>query len=169
MLIEHKFSIDLHDPDVPARIRVKQGDAMTHALMIGLFEDGQPWMIPGDAKPVIRWFACNPTSGETARGIYDTLPNGDSAWNGTQNQLEVLTVPHMFAMPGVVQADVAFVKGDKILATCNFEFCVHHAPADGTEPEAQNFYKVATLEQINQAISDLEQEVSELKQMVTQR
>lgn len=163
MLINHVLSLDLRNPTVPERIHVKQGDAMTHGLQVNLFDGGEPWPIPAEAAPVVRWFACDPESGETARGIYDTLPGGGQAWTAAENQLELMTVPQMFLLPGVVQADVAFVAGDNILATASFEFYVNRAPADGTEAEAQSYYKVATLAQINEAMEALERSLSELE------
>lgn len=180
MMITHNLSLDMMNPGSPARIQVKQGDTLTHSLRILLYADGEAWPIPEEATPVVRWFACDPGSGESARGIYDTLPDGVHAWNYTENQLDLLTVPHMFALAGIVQMDVVFVAGEKTLATFNFEFYVNPAPVNGTEAEAQDFYKVATLDQINEAIAamqslvaaqdeiiaNLEHDVSELKSIV---
>lgn len=173
MMLTHNLTLDLLKPETPERIQVKQGDTLTHSLRLLLLADGEAWPIPAEVTPVVRWFAFDPDSGESARGIYDTLPDGTHAWNFAENQLDLLTVPQMFALPGVVQTDVVFVAGEKTLATVNFEFYVNRAPADGTEPEAQSFYQVATLEQINEAftafgeiISHLEHEILELKEIV---
>ena len=163
MLINHELTLDLRNPTQQERITVKQWDTLTHGLQITLFDNGEPWPIPAEATPVVRWFACDPESGETARGIYDTLPGGGQAWTAAENQLELLTVPQMFVLPGIVQADVAFVAGEKTLATANFEFYVNRAPADGTEPEVQSYYKVATLDQINEAIEAVQRTQAELE------
>jgi hypothetical protein len=157
MQITHKIALDMMRPEIPPRIQVKQGDSMTRALEITLFCDGEPWIISGDVTPLVRWRACDPGTGETVCGIYDTLPNGIHAWNYTQNQLVLILAPQMFSLPGLVQADVVLVNGEKTLATFNFEFYVNQAPANGTEPQALNYYKVATLEQINQAIAALQE------------
>lgn len=157
MLITHKIALDMMRPETPPRIHVKQGDAMTRSLEVTLFCDGEPWLIPGNVTPLVRWRACEPGSGEAACGIFDTLPSGGPAWNYSQNQLDLVLVPQMFALPGLVQADVALVNGEKTLATFNFEFYVNQAPANGTEPQAMNYYKVVTLEQINQAIGALQE------------
>ena len=180
MLITHKIALDMMRPETPTRIQVKQGDTLTRALEVTLFCDGEPWLIPGDATPLVRWRACEPGSGEAACGIYDTLPNGNHAWNCSQNQLDLILAPQMFALPGLVQADVVLVNGENTLGTFNFEFYVNQAPVDGTEPRIQDYYKVATLEQINNAITalqegqahgdwllaNLEHEVEELKRIV---
>lgn len=154
MQMTHVIPIDMRNPGTPTRISVKQGDAMTHIVVLRLLDNDDPWQVPTHASPVIRWFACDPSSGETARGLYDTLPDGTSAWGAEANQLTVRTVPQMFAMPGIVQADVAFVYGENVRTTFNFEFYVHPAPVNGTEPEVQDYYKVATLDQINAFVTD---------------
>ena len=180
MLITNKLSLDLMEANTPERIQVKQGDTLSRCLEIQLFSGGEAWDIPAEVTPLVRWSACDPDTGETASGIYDTLPSGSVAWNYAENQLDLMLVPQMFALPGLVQADVAMVQGEKTLATFNFEFYVNHAPANGTEAQAQSWYKVASLEQINAAITalqewqavmdeqfaNLEHEVFELKKIV---
>lgn len=156
MMIVHNLSLDMMRPSNPERIQVKQGDTMSRSLELQLFCDGEPWLIPGEATPLVRWRATDPDTGETAAGVYDTLPNGSHAWNAAQNQLDLVLTPQMFLRPGLVQADVVLVTPDRTLATFNFEFYVNRSPVEGTEPQAENFYKVFTLEQINKTITELE-------------
>lgn len=182
MLITHKLSLDLQQPGTPVRFPVKQGDTLSRTIEILLFADGEAWPIPAGVTPLVRWAASDPDTGASASGIYDTLPDGGHAWNYTENQLDLVLAPQMFALPGLVRADVALVQEDRVLSTFDFEFYVHRAPADGTEPEAQSYYKMATLEQINAAItalqewqagaerllSHLEQQVDELNRIVNE-
>ena len=182
MLITHKLSLDLMEPNTPERIQVKQGDTLSRCLEIQLFSGGEAWLIPEDVTPLVRWSACDPDTGETAGGVYDTLPSGSAAWNYAENQLDLMLVPQMFALPGLVQADVAMVQGEKTLATFNFEFYVNRSPVNSTEAQAQSWYKLASLEQINAAIAalqewqtsmdqlfaNLEHEVFELKEIVNE-
>ncbi len=156
MQIVHKLSLDLLQPDTPARIQVKQGDALSRSLEIQLFSGGEPWLIPADVIPLVRWSASDPDTGAAVSGIYDTLPDGTHAWNYSQNQIDLLLVPQMFAFPGLVTADVALVQGSKVLSTFVFEFYVNRGAASGTSAQAQSYYKVATLEQINAAIGGLQ-------------
>jgi hypothetical protein len=180
MMLNHTLILDLMNPATPDRITVKQGDALTHSLTIQLLSEGEAWPIPAGVTPVVRWFAFDPDTGESARGIFDTLPDGSAAWNCAQNQLDLVLVPQMFALPGIVQADVAFTQGDKTLATANFEFYVNRVPVNGTEPRVQDYYKVVSLEQLNEVLAaldtwkaetdrllaHLEQEVDHLKGML---
>ena len=157
MLITHKLSLDLMQPGIPQRIQVKQGDTLSRCLEITLFSGGEVWPIPGGVTPLIRWRACDLNSGKTAAGIFDTLPSGSPAWNYTQNQLDLVLVPQMFALPGVVRCDVVLVQKDKTLATFDFEFYVNRAAAEGTEPQMSDYYKIATLDQINAAFAGLQE------------
>lgn len=164
MLITHKFSLDFQKPETPVRIQVKQGDSRARALEILLFDSGEAWNIPAGVTPLVRWAACDPDTGASASGIYDTLPWGGNAWNYTGNQLDLIPVPQMFALPGLVQADVALVQDSKVLATFNFEFYVNRAPVSGTQPEVQDYYKVSTLEQLNTELIHLETLITELRE-----
>ena len=135
MILDHSISVDLLRPVIPPRIQVKQGDTLAHGVTILLFANGAPWDIPQNTIPVIRWFAFDPATGESAQGTYDTLPNGVHAWQYSHNELNLVMKPGMFDMPGLVQADVALTVGETVLATCNFEFYVNPSPANGTEAD----------------------------------
>ena len=156
-MITHNISLDMLEPGIPPRIQVKQGDSMSRNVRITLLAGGEPWPVPEGAEPLIRYFAQDPESGEPIRGLYDTLPTGDPAWSCGENQLDILTVPQMFAVPGIVQTDVALRVDADTIATFNFEFYVNQAPANGTEPQAQDYYKIFTLEQLNSAITALQE------------
>ena len=182
MIITHTLSLDMMQPQIPERIHVKQGDIYSRALEILLFCGGEPFPLDEDVNPILRWFACNPDTGESADGICDTLPDGNHVFQVYENQLIAVLPPQMLALPGPVQADLLLVSPEKTLATFNFEFYVNPAPVDGSTPEAGSFYKVATLEQINAAITNLqtrqasldriilnlEQEISDLKQEISE-
>ena len=149
MKIVHEISLDLVDQAEVPRIRVKQGDTYTRQVALCLTADGEPWTIPDDASAVIRYRFCGTGPADTAQGIYDTLPDGTLAWEAADNTVTVTLVPQITAQYGTVQADVAFIQGDGILATCNFEIYVNQSPATGAETEAQSYYNVITLDQIN--------------------
>ena len=156
MHIAHKLSLDLMEKAAPARIQVKQGDTLSRSLEISLFSGGESWPIPTGVVPLIRWAVSDPNTGETASGIYDTLPGGSPAWNYAENQLDLIPVPQMFALPGLVRCDVLLVQGDKTLATFDFEIYVNRSPVDGCETQVQDWYKLSSLEQINEAIAALQ-------------
>lgn len=155
MLVKHVVQIDMLCPGEPPRIHAKQGESLTRTVEVQLFADGEAWEIPRDAKPVIRYFAHSLEGGEDTKGIYDTLPNGAVAYQMDVNRIQFTTVPQMMAQHAVVMTDIAFILEEQIIATFNLEFYVNKAPTIGTEPEVQDYYRVATLDQINSALDEL--------------
>ena len=182
MTITHKISLDMLRPETPERIEVKQGDTYSRALEISLFCGGEPFVPDAEVTPLLRWCASDPDTGESASGICDTLPDGTHIFQICDNQLIAILPPQMLILPGLVQTDLVLVTPEKTLATFNFEFYVIPVPADGTAPEAGSFYKVASLDQINAAITalqtwqtstdellaHLEHEVFELKRIINE-
>lgn len=144
MVIVHEIDLDLQNSGQTPRIQVKQGEVFSRQVAIRLYAGGEPWQIPEGESVVIRYH------GPCGEGLYDTLPNGAAAWQAEGNILTVHLAPQMMTCHGVIQADVLFVHQDYVLATANFEIYVNLAPAAGTEPTAQNYYNVTTLEQINE-------------------
>ena len=157
MHIAHKLSLDLTEKAAPARIQVKQGDTLSRSLEVSLFADGEAWPIPAGVVPQIRWAVSDPITGQTASGIYDTLPSGAPAWNYTENQLDLIPVPQMFVLPGLVRCDVVLTQGEKTLATFDFEIYVNRVPTDGSKNQVQDWYKLSSLEQLNSAIAALQE------------
>lgn len=156
MIITHKISLDLLSTNMPERIEMKQGDTYSRALEITLFYGGEPLVLTEDVSPLLRWRVNNPDTGEYTTGICDTLPDGTHMFQISENQLIAILPPQMLSMPGLGRADLLLVYPEKTLATFYFEFYVNPAPVDGTEPDAESFYKLITLDQINAAISALQ-------------
>lgn len=150
MKIVHEISLDLVNQTEIPRIRVKQGDTYTHQVALNLTTNGESWTIPDGAAPVIRYKATDLDTMETVQGIYDTLADGIAAWEISGSSVTVTLVPQMTASYGTVQTDVAFILGEKVLATCTFEIYVNRSPSVGTETAAQSYYNVVTLAQINE-------------------
>lgn len=144
MFIVHEIELDLRNPGQVSRVQVKQGELFSRQVAIRLYAGGEPWQISKGDSVVIRYH------GPCGEGLYDTLPNGASAWQAEGNILTVHLTPQMMTCHGVIQVDVLFVHQDYVLATGNFEIYVNLAPATGTEPQAQNYYHVSTLDQINE-------------------
>lgn len=144
MFIVHEIELDLRNPGQMPRVQVKQGELFSRQIAIRLYAGGEPWQIPQGESVVIRYH------GPCGEGLYDTLPNGAVAWQAEGNILTVHLTPQMMTCHGVIQADVLFVHQDYVLATGSFEIYVNLAPTTGTEPQAQNYYHVSTLDQINE-------------------
>lgn len=149
MYINHDISIDMVNPGTAPRVYVKQGDVMSRNVRIHLFENGEPWMIPLDAIPVIRYRVYDPETQTQSTGIFDTVEDESLACVFEGNQMEVMPTGAMLAKPGLVTVDVTLLYEGRQLSTFDFEFYVNRAAADGTESQAQSYYRVTTLDAIN--------------------
>lgn len=154
MTITQKISLDMVRQGITPRIVVKQGDANSRAVEITLLENGQDWEIPAGASAAVRYRKTDGTS-----GMYDTMPDGTAAVTCAGNVMTVNLAPQMLTCPGPVKADVVLTSGTSFLATFDFQAEVARSPVDKATLESQNYYKVASLEQINAALEALNQKI----------
>ena len=166
MTITHEITLDLVSQERPPRIQAKQGEAFTRQVAITLLANGEPWVPPHGTPAVIRYHAHDADKGADTSGIYDTLPDGRTAWTVSENVITLTLIPQMLAAYGIVRVDVAFYAGDAVLATANFDIYVNQAPADGTRAEAGDYYRVSTLDALNAWIEEKEQQLEALAQTV---
>ena len=164
MLINHDITLDIVNPGPTPRIQVKQGDTYSRNIRIALTENGKPWTIPNKAQAVVRYRTHDPETLADTSGIFDLLEDGTYAYIFGDNLFELMPANAMMATPGLVTLDVAFLEKDHVLATFDFEIYVNRAPVSGTAPEAPlaNYYRVHTLEQINQELDKLKAAVEAL-------
>lgn len=164
MLLNHDINIDLVKPGETPRIHVKQGDTLSRNIRVFLFADGEAWPIPDGATAVIRYHAHDPETLTDSCGIFDTLEDGGIAYIYAENIFEVMPTAAMMAMPGLITLDVLLQYEDQKLGTFNFEIYVNRAPATGNEVTAQpgNYYRVATLDVINQEFDKLRAAITAL-------
>lgn len=149
MYINHDITIDLVNPAAPPRLQMKQGDVLSRNVRVYLLENGEPWKIPGTAQAVIRYHSYDPETQTRITGMFDELENGDLSYLISDNCFEVMPNAAMLAHPGLLTVDILLLYGGRALATFDFEIYVNRTAADGTEPEAQSYYRVSTLDAIN--------------------
>lgn len=162
MTILHKIDMDLTRGQEAPLLQANAGEAFTRQVAISLYADGVSWAIPEDASAVIRYQAHNQEGPDTTWGIYDTMPDGTAAWSAGENVLTLTLVPQMLASPGQVSVDVMLIQREKLLGTGCFRIYVNRAPADGTQAQAQGYYRVATLERINGELQRMDEHLLEL-------
>lgn len=162
MIITHEISIDLVNPDTTPRIYVKQGDAMSRNVLINLYANGTAWNVAAGTSVVIRYCARDADGLTVTHGLYDTMEDGSRAYIFSGNALEIMPISDMMAHPGLVTVDVLLAKGEKKLATFNFEIYVNRAPAEGSDAEAAGYYRVASLDTINAELDALRAAVTAL-------
>lgn len=159
MQLTHTIDIDLMNPGAPERIQAKQGESLSRRILLRLFADGASWAVPAGASPVIRYHIHDLEGGEDTNGIYDQFSDGSSACLVSENTILLIPLPQMFQKHCIVFLDVALCMDGITLATCNFEFYVNPAPADGTESAVQSYYRVTTLEQINTSLDAMQEQI----------
>ena len=150
MNITHKITLDLAARGATPRLPVKQGDAYTRTVEITLCSGGVAWTVPTEATvtALVRYRKADGTA-----GMYDTLPDGETpAVTWDSNVLTVNLAPQMLTCPGLTRCDVVLLNGTKMLATFDFHLAVEPSPVDNATLESQDYYKVASLAQINEAL-----------------
>jgi len=162
-VINHRINIDLTNPAPVPRIQIKQGDRGTHSVVISLYNNGKEWEVPDEGEPVLRYHVHDLSGGEDVKGVYDTLPDGSQAWAIGDNNVIFRLTDAMTARHSIVLADVVLRGEGKVLSTFSFELYVHRAPVDSAEPDLVDYYRVATLEQINQEFSEFHDLCSRLE------
>ena len=103
-------------------IEVSQWDVYTREIRLLLFEGKKVWNVPEDAKVVIRYQMPN-----GRRGVYDTLPNGKSAWRARANTLTLTLAPQLLTVPGTVSLYAGIYREEETLNTFEVEVCVRAA------------------------------------------
>lgn len=118
MKLIQKLTIDLaHRSRIPT-VDAIQGDT-ARALEISLMNGIHPWEIPYGAAIVIHYRCCDGSG-----GIYDTLPNGDSAFAVGGNTVTVQLAPQVCAVPGTTQLQVTVIHDGKQLSTFSIDLLV---------------------------------------------
>lgn len=150
--IKNKITLDLQNIDATPVVFAKQGDTGSRIVEITLTDNRMLWAIPAGVTILIRYRKAN-----GAAGMYDTLPDGKSAYtvDATHGCITITLAPQILAEPGSVRADITIISGAQVLAT--FDFCVQveRSPVDNATLESQDYYKIASLAQINGAIDNL--------------
>lgn len=153
MEITHKIELDFLKRSISPQIDVVQNDQNSRTVKIGLYAGGTPWEIPSGVSAVIRYSKPDNTS-----GLYDTMPDGSTAWVVSGNSLTVQLAPQVLTVPGVVMVSAALVSDANVLGTFSFRVNVDQDPAAG-DVISSDYYKYSTLSAINDAISALDAEM----------
>lgn len=134
----------------PQRIPAVEGDSNTRSVLLLLYDGGDRYSVPEDASVVVRYGKRDKTG-----GIYDTLPNGERAWEVTEKGLVVSLAPQMFTCPGVVEAQIQLRKGSQSLSTFTFELNVEKDPSRGLNPSKDYFnWYSATIDALKEYLGE---------------
>lgn len=155
------INIDLQRPSIIV-IHAKQFDALSRFAEIHLFSCGEPWSIDksnNDKKEYA--YAVQYRKPDGTKGLYDKLPDGEtdavteSLAPSGETVLRVRFAPQMFTVAGNVKCSVAIMQtGDGTkLQTCSFDVLVAASEVSGDE--SKDYYKMVTLEGLQNQIGDL--------------
>lgn len=156
------INIDLQRPSIIV-IHAKQFDALSRFAEIHLFSCGEPWSIDksnNDKKEYA--YAVQYRKPDGTKGLYDKLPDGEtdavteSLAPSGETVLRVRFAPQMFTVAGNVKCSVAIMQtGDGTkLQTCSFDVLVAASEVSGDE--SKDYYKMVSLEGLQNQIGDLD-------------
>lgn len=161
----HKIDLDLIRREPTPRLAMKTGDTCTRTLQISLFHDGTPWPVPQGASFLVRYRKADGTM-----GLYDTMPYDDApAVTAQDNQLTVSLAPQVLTCPGLTRCDVVMILGVQALATFDIHLAVEQGPVSDGDLESQDYYRVASLAQINAALAQIDLSIAFLNTALGQR
>lgn len=120
MIITSKLKLDLSQSSGPAFVDAVQCDQYSRNLELELYAGGTPWILPDGVAIVVRYSKSDGIGGE-----YDTLPNGETAWNLQGNVLTVALAPQVLTVAGPVTLSVMMILEEKILSTFGIVIHVH--------------------------------------------
>lgn len=148
MKIIHKLNMDLTRCSCTPIVSAVQGEGNTRTLIISLFDNSVAWNIPNDVTAALSF-----KKPDGLCGLYDKLPNGDTATSIDGSVVTVTLAPQVLTVPGEVTASVVFFDKDMDrLATFPFRIRVAVDPAGG-QHVSNEYYNYTTMAEVNEAVS----------------
>ena len=139
MVITHKLVMNLEGKERTPWIEVSQWDAYTRRIALRLFEGKRAWTIPDDVALVLHYQKPDGT-----KGAYDTLPNGERAWQVQENVLMLTLAPQVLTAAGMVMLQATLFREEAVLTTCIVEICVRAADKEHETDGASENYLMVT-------------------------
>ena len=130
MIVPHKITMDLARRAKEYRVEIMQDDQYSRELEITLKANTRPFVLPEGTTALI----CYRKKGNVG-GMYDTLPNGDSAWRISENVVIIDLTPQICSDAGEVMLAVQLCHEEKVLHT--FEICLNVQGEEVAQEEAR--------------------------------
>lgn len=125
-----KIVMDLARPGPTPCFYAVQGDSGSRRLSLELRCDGLPWAVPEGVQLLIRYRKPDGTG-----GTYDTLPDGQRAWEARDHILTVTLAPQVCAVSGKVAMELTLIRGLEQLTTFRIGVVVSGKLLDGEDSE----------------------------------
>ena len=126
MLLTKEVTMNLNFREKPIVLDVQQGDS-GRALMIHFAAGETAWEIPADADIILQYCCADGTG-----GIFDSLPDGTSAYSVDGETLTVCLIPQLCAVAGCTKLQVTILSSGMQISTFPVELRV----APQVSPEA---------------------------------
>lgn len=138
MTITHKINMDLVSKGIAPKFDMVQGDYCARQIEFRLFSNNAPWSIPEDALVMIRY-----RRPDKSVGVYNTLPDGKSAYAITgSNTLAITVAPEILIIPGCVVLVVSLSNREQEIST--FEVQIEVQPNLSSGPVLDGNYASVT-------------------------
>ncbi len=124
MIISHQLNAFLHK-NQEYRLDAVRGDT-GRGIALRLHGPQADWSVPQGTKAWLRFRKSDNTG-----GVYDTLPDGTSAWSFCDNVLSVALAPQVLSVAGEVELQVVLVCGTEELSTFTIYIDVQEDPTAG--------------------------------------
>lgn len=138
MKLIQKISMDFAFHGIPPRVYGKQDDSQSRIVQIDLFNQGEAWPVPSDAVLMVRY-----RTPKGAIGLYDTLPDGSTPFEVSENTVLVQLVDQIFAAAGAVECELRIISEGAGISTWTFLVDVERG-ASGDENISSDYINVLT-------------------------
>ena len=130
MKVTNIVNIDLSIRQNIPFVDAVQGDS-ARAIEFRLFDKGQPFNAPDGSAVLIRY-----KRPDGFGGVYDTLPNGETAYSISANKVTAVLSPTALGAPGEVDFQISILSGDDLISIFSLQIRVDKDPyIDSSEAE----------------------------------
>lgn len=136
MIVKHKITADITRHGVIPRIDAVQNDKYCRDLEIQLQTNGVAFTPPEGCSVLVRYKKEDRTG-----GIYDTLPDGTTAWSLSGDMLTVALAPQICTVAGSVEMAVSLLLGASEICCLVLQVDVH--PLPGITNSSESYFHVA--------------------------
>ena len=145
MIVTHKLNMDLVRRGITEVINAVQTDTYCRKVEITVTAGGVAVEFPEDVTVRGSYRKADGT-----RGIYDTMPDGQTAAGSVAGNVVTLSLaPQLLTAAGVAELAVQLISGEKLLNV--FPVAVDVAALPGFGGKSENYYSISGLPQITEA------------------
>ena len=145
MIVTHKLNMDLVRRGIKEVINAVQSDTYCRDLQITVTAGGVAVEFPEDVTVRGSYRKADGT-----RGIYDTMPDGQTAAGSVAGNVVTLSLaPQLLTAAGTAELAVQLISGETLLNV--FPIQVDVVPLPGFGGKSENYYSISGLPQVTAA------------------